>query len=177
MTVEKFIKKWRHSINYLGLPSVGIHVGWDLIPSDTKVNSFSGKEAWEKVYNCTTPWFKKPRTFIELFDSKDMDYHQIVKEETENGKIDYYRQNGLREPFFCAFANQNGPFMLLGDGNHRFFDCVYLLREGFRDFEEDSKRATLDIIYLKNFDEVMRPDTIWGNWNDYRSYQLLRGSI
>ncbi len=162
MTTEEFIKKWRYSINHLGFPSVGIHVGWDIIPVDSKVESFSGKEAWEKIYGCTPPWFKTTQTFNELINIKNADYLQIVQEETGNGKIDYYRQNGLKEPFFCGFANQEGSFILLGDGNHRFLDCLYLIHDQNHNLDEDLKRTELDIVYLSNFDEVMRPDNIWG---------------
>lgn len=163
MTAEEFIKKWRYSINHLGFPSVGIHVDWNIIPTDSKVESLSGKEAWEKIYNCTPPWFKTPQTFKELVTSKNADYLQIVQEEIGNGKIEYYHQNGLQEPYFCAFARPNGSFLLLGDGNHRFLDCIYLIHDQNHNFDEDIKRASIDIIFLPNLVDVLRPDVIWGN--------------
>ncbi|MFA4880009.1 MAG: hypothetical protein WC650_00095 [Candidatus Doudnabacteria bacterium] len=161
MTSEEFINKWRYSLNNSGLPAVGIHVDWDIIPVNSKVKSFSGKEAWEKIYNCTPPWFKTPQTFKGLVNTKNTDYLQIVREETENGKIEYYRQNGLQEPFFCAFANEQGSFILLGDGNHRFFNCVHLINNENRNFDKDLERTALDIIYLTNFVEIM--GNIWKN--------------
>ena len=166
MTAKDFIQKWRHSINHLGLPSVGIHVGWDSIPVDSKVVCLSSKEAWEKIYNCTPPWFKTPQTFKELVISKNTDYLQIVQEETANHKIEYYRNNGLHEPYFCAFAKKDDSFAMLGDGNHRFFDCISLMDIG-KDFSNDIERAKLEIIYLKNFEEVLEPEEkIWGqNYN------------
>lgn len=165
MTTTDFIRKWRNSINYLGFPSIGIHVGWDLIPAESRVESFSGKEAWEKIYNCTPPWFKIPQTFKELVKTRNTDYLQIVREETENGKIEYYSQNGLREPFFCVFADLNRSFLLLGDGNHRFLDCIYLMHDKNRSFDEDIKKTSVDIIFLSNFVDVLRPDVIWKtNW-------------
>jgi|SRR3989344_2191343 len=166
MTATDFINKWRSSLNYLNLPSVGIHVGWDIIPTNSRVETLSGKDAWKKIYSCTPPWFKIPQTFKELVGTKNADYLQIVQEETNNGKIEYYRQNGLQEPFFCAFANQDGSFLLLGDGNHRFLDSIYLLHDENRDFDEATQKATLDIIYLINFDDVLRPDNIWANWTE-----------
>lgn len=161
MTATDFIQKWRNSLNYLGKPSIGIHVGWDIIPTDSKVESFSGKKAWDKIYDCIPPWFKTPQTFKQLIDAKNSDYLQIVREETENGKIEYYRQNGLQEPFFCAFANKDGSFMLLGDGNHRFLDCIHLIDKKIKNLDNDIEKASIDIIYLSNFIDVLRTDLIW----------------
>lgn len=169
MTATDFIKKWRNSLNYLSKPSVGIHVDWDIIPMDSKVESFSGRKAWEKIYRCTPPWFKTAQTFKELVNTKNTDYLQIIREETENGKIDYYRQNGLQEPFFCAFANDQGSFVLLGDGNHRFLDSIYLIYEENQNFDESLEKTVLDIVYLANFDDVLRPDIIWENWNEFKT--------
>jgi hypothetical protein len=163
MTVTDFIQKWRNSLNYLGKPSIGIHVGWDIIPINSKVESFLGKEAWDKIYDCTPPWFKTPQTFKELITSKNADYLQIVQEEIDNGKIEYYCQNGLSEPFFCAFAKPDGSFKLLGDGNHRFLDCLYLIHEKKKDLNSDIQNTALDVIYLQNFNQVLLPDNIWRN--------------
>lgn len=164
MNAADFTNKWRNSINYLNLPSVGIHVGWDLIPHDSKVETLAGKEAWVKIYSFTPPWFKMPQTFQQLVDTRNQDYRQIVKEETENGKIDYYRQNSLQEPFFCAFSNVEGSFTLLGDGNHRFLDCLYLIHEEKYNFDKYIQNIALDIIRLDNFDEVMMINNIWPIW-------------
>jgi hypothetical protein len=164
MTSHEFIKKWRESINYLGLPSVGIHVGWDLIPSDSKVEQLSGKDAWNKIYSFIPSWFKTPKTFRQLVENKDSDYQQIVKEETENGKLEYYRSGGIKEPFFPAFSNEDGSFILLGDGNHRFFDCAHLISAENLDLDSDTSLTNLDIIYLKNFDEVMKVAQIWDSY-------------
>lgn len=165
MNAEDFIKKWHNSINYLGLPSVGIHVGWDIIPLDSKVKTLSGKKAWENIIHCTPPWFKIPQTFEELVNTKNSDYLQIVQEETQNGKIDYYRSQGLQEPIFCIFANQDGSFMLLGDGNHRFLDCMHLIHAQSCNFDEDIKNTSVDIIYLSNFNDILKPEVIWKtNW-------------
>lgn len=161
MTAQKFINKWRNSLNYLNLPTIGIHVGWENIPIDSKVENLSGDEAWETIYNCAPPWFKTPKTFKVLVNSRDADFNKIVKEETDNGKIEYYRLNGLPEPFFCAFANTDGSFKLLGDGNHRFLDCLYLIHEEKKDFNNDIKNTVLDVIYLQNFEQVLLPDKIW----------------
>lgn len=165
MKAVDYITKWRNSINYLNLPSVGIHVGWDLISHDSKVIILAGNEAWAKIYSFTPPWFKTPQTFQPLVDTKNLDYMDIVKAETNNGKIDYYRQNGLQEPFFCAFSNLNGSFTLLGDGNHRFLDCLHLIHEESRNFDKYIQNTQLDIVYLDNFDEVMKTNEIWSNWD------------
>lgn len=167
MTAEEFIRKWQNSRNYLGLPSVGIHVGWNLIDLNSRAKTLSGQEAWELIYDCMPPWFKYPKTFRDLVSTKNLDYLQIVKEETENNKIDYYRENGLLEPFFCAFSNHDRSFTILGDGNHRYLDCLHLISSGTRDFKDDIKRTRLDIIYLSNFVDVLRPDLIWKeNWKN-----------
>ena len=162
--MKDFLNKWRNSTNYLNLPSVGIHVGWDSIPTNSRVEILTGKKAWGTIYTFTPPWFKTPQTFQQLVDSKNEDYVQIVDEETKNDKIEYYRQNGLQEPFFCAFAKQNGNFTLLGDGNHRFFDCLYLIHDENRSFDRDIQNTTLDIIYLENFEQVLKPTKIWPAW-------------
>ena len=161
MSAKEFILKWGLSINHLGLPTVGIHVGWDAIQLNSIVETFSGREAWEKVLASTPPWFKTPQTFRELRDSQNPDYNQIIKEETENGKIAYYRTKGLREPNFCIFSNIDGAFMLLGDGNHRFLDCIYLMDAENKNFDSAVTNTKLDMIYLANFDEVIKPDLIW----------------
>ncbi len=162
MTAEEFIKKWRHLINYLGFPSVGIHVGWDIIPVDSKVESFSGKEAWEKIYNCTPPWFETPKTFRQLIDGNGTNYRSEILKEIINGKIQRFAIQGLEDPIFCAFANQDGSFILLGDGNHRFLDCSFLMNLG-KDFSNDIGKTELDIIYLEKFEEVLKPEEkIWG---------------
>lgn len=162
MTGKEFIKKWETALNYLGYRSVGINVRWPLISLDSKVEELTGKEAWDKLYSFTPPWFKTPKTFQYLVDSRDSDYKQIVKEETDNGKIEYYRKNGLTEPHFCAFANKDGSFVLLGDGNHRFLDCLHLIHEENINLEADIERCTLEIIYLDNFNDVLEPVNIWG---------------
>lgn len=161
MTAEEFIQKWQNSINYLGLPSVGIHVGWDLIDLSSQVKTLSGQEAWNLLYACKPPWFKKPQIFRELVATKNSDYLQIVTEETNNGKIEYYRRNGLKEPAFCVFAKQDGSFMLLGDGNHRFFDCIYLIDTEKRNFDSDIEKTMVDVIYLFNLADVLRTNIIW----------------
>lgn len=156
MTAKNFIKKWRYIRNHHGLPAVGIHVDWEKIPLKSEVDTFRGKKAWEKLYICTPPWFESPKTFKQLAGNKDVDYLQIAEEETKNRKIECYRKNGLQDTSFCAFTNHKGSFILLGDGNHRFFDCLYLIGEENQRFDEDIKRKELDVIYLSNFDEVMR---------------------
>ncbi|OGK30110.1 hypothetical protein A3I56_00410 [Candidatus Roizmanbacteria bacterium RIFCSPLOWO2_02_FULL_43_10] len=167
MTAEDFIKKWQGSINYHGLPTVGINVQWSIIPLDSKVGVLSGIKAWERLYHCVPPWFETPQTFRNLVDTKNSDYQQIVREETEQGKIEYYHTKGLQEPFFCVFASQDGSFNLLGDGNHRFLDCIHLIHYQNHNFDEDIKRTSVDIIYLTNFVDVLRPDVIWKtNWVD-----------
>lgn len=149
----------------MGLPTIGIHVGWDIIPLDSKVETISEKTAWETLLRSTPPWFKTPQTFNQLRESQNSDYQQIVKEETENGKVDYYRSNGLEEPYFCIFANIDGSFMLLGDGNHRLLDCIHLINAEKKNFDMNFEKTQIDIIYLTNFEQVLIPNVIWGeNW-------------
>jgi len=161
MTAGEFIQKWQNSRNYLGLPSVGIHVDWNLINLNSLVKTYSGQDGWNLLYTCTAPWFKKPQTFKELINTKNADCLQIIQEETDNHKIEYYQRNGLKEPFFCAFAKQDGSFILLGDGNHRFLDCIYLIDHQYHDFGDDIKKTSVDVIYLTNFVDVLRTDLIW----------------
>ena len=161
MNAQEFIQKWRYSINYLNRPSVGIHVGWELISPSSQVKTVTSKEAWKILQKCIPPWFKSPQTFSDLSKSKNSDYKQILGEETDNGKIDYYRKNGLKEPYFCIFANHDGSTMLLGDGNHRLFDCLYLINNDHQNIENDIKNTVVDIIYLENFVDVLRTDLIW----------------
>ena len=142
------------------MPSVGIHVSWDLIGNSSRAECLSGTEAWSKIYNFYTPWFKEPKTFSYLFENKDSDYLQIIGEEKDNGKIEYYKNVGLLEPNFCAFGNTEGTFILLGDGNHRFIDCNHLIFEG-ASFEKYIINTTLDILYLSDFEEVIVPGNIW----------------
>lgn len=164
MTATEFCKKWRSAINYLGLPAVGIHVNWEQIPADSLVKQVFGKKAWERLYEFTPPWFKEPKTFRALINSKDSDCLQIVKEETGNGKLDYYRKNGLTDTSFCAFSNQDDSFVLLGDGNHRFLDCAYLIDVEKRSFASEIEKTSVDIICLNNFDQVIEPIKIWPTW-------------
>ncbi len=161
MIAEEFISKWRLSINHLGRPAVGIHVGWNLIPLNSKVEFLSGNQAWKTIFKSIPPWFKTPQTFNQLKKTKNSDYRQIAKEETENGKIKYYRKNSLQEPNFCIFANNDGTFIILGDGNHRFLDCIYLIDTEQQNFDIAIEKTSLDVIYLPNFVEVIRPDLIW----------------
>lgn len=164
MTATEFINRWRNSINYLGFPSVGIHVGWDLIPTNSRVERLIGEEAWKKIYSFTPPWFKTPQTFQHLVDTKNADYSQIVKEETDNGKLEYYRKNGLTDTSFCAFSNHDGSFVLLGDGSHRFLDCAYLIDVEKPSFAPETEKTSVDIIYLNNFDQVIEPIKVWPTW-------------
>lgn len=164
MKATDFINKWCKSINYLKLPSVGIHVNWGEIPEDSLVKQLLGKDGWEQLYGFTPPWFKTPKTFKDLINSKDSDCIQIVKEETDNGKLEYYRKNGLTDTSFCAFSNHDGSFVLLGDGNHRFLDCAYLIDVEKRSFASDIEKTSVDIIYLDNFDQVIEPIKIWPTW-------------
>ena len=161
MDALQFIVKWRASRNYLGLPSVGIHVSWDQIPLDSRIEQLVGQNAWDRLYDFTPPWFQEPKTFHRLISTSDPDYLAIVQEETNNGKLELYRNDGLRNPFFCAFANHDGSFGILGDGNHRFVDCTYLIDQQARDFASDLSRCTLDVIYVANFDRVLSPVNIW----------------
>lgn len=161
MNAQDFIQKWRYSRNHLNLPSVGIHVDWNSMGLDSQVKTFSGQEAWKMLHQCVPPWFKTSQTFSELVTTKNSDYQQIVREETDNGKIEYYRRNGLKEPAFCVFAKQDGSFMLLGDGNHRFFDCIYLIDTEKRNFDGDIEKTMVDVIYLLNFADVLRTNIIW----------------
>ena len=164
MTADEFCKKWKSTINYLGLPAVGIHVNWEQISGDSVVKQLFGKEAWKQIYKFTPPWFLKPKTFRDLINSKDSDCLQIVKEETDNGKIEYYKKNGLTDTLLCAFGNYNGSFVLLGDGNHRFLDCAYLINTEKHNFTLKIEKTNIDIIYLNNFDQVIEPIKIWATW-------------
>lgn len=166
MTANEFIQKWSNAINYLGLPSVGIHKNWNKITQESIVRQFQGNDAWEKIYETTPPWYKAPKTFKELINDNDINYRKEIINEIINGKIQRFAIQGLGDPMFCAFANHDGSFILLGDGNHRFLDCSFLKNLG-KDFSDDISKTSLDIIYLENFEEVLEPEErIWGrNYN------------
>lgn len=166
MTAREFIQKWSKAINYLGLPSVGIHKNWGKIPENSRVHQFYGNDAWNRIYDTTPPWFETPKTFRQLIDNKDTNYRSEILKEIINGKIRRFATQGLEDSIFCAFANQDGSFILLGDGNHRFLDCSFLVNLG-KDFSNDIDKTKLDIIYLENFEEVLEPEErIWGkNYN------------
>ena len=148
----------------MGLSAVGIHVNWEQIRADSSVKQVIGERAWERLYKFTPPWFKEPKTFRDLINRKDSDCLQIVKEETDNGKLEYYRKNGLTDTSFCAFGNHNCSFVLLGDGNHRFLDCAYLIDTDKRNFAPEIEKTSVDIVRLDNFDQVIEPTKIWPNW-------------
>ena len=73
----------------------------------------------------------------------------------------------MQDPKFCAFvynsqdkADSIGFSGILGDGSHRFLMCNYLERKGKKDFSEDIKKCTLDIVYLENLCGVIKGDGI-----------------
>ncbi len=99
-----------------------------------------------------------------MINSKDSDYLKIVKEETDNGKLEYYRKNGLTDTSFCTFGDRSGSFVLLGDGNHRFLDCAYLINVEKLSFAPEIEKTSIDIIYLNNFDQVIESIKIWSTW-------------
>lgn len=160
MSAEEFIKKWVSAINYLGLPSVGIHRNWDKIEAGSKVIQYSGRDAWNKIFDFTTPWFKNPKTFKYIINNNDPDYRGIVLEEIINGKIQRMATQGLPDPQFCAFADSVERITILGDGNHRFLNCNFLISLG-RNFDSDINNTELDVIRLDNFNEVIEPQKIW----------------
>lgn len=162
MTADEFINKWMSAINYLQLPTVGIHVGWDRIPRDSNVSQFTGLEAWNKIYSFTPPWFQAPKTFQQLIDDFDSNYKSEIVKEIANGKMQRFASQGLADPHFCAFTDPSESIIILGDGNHRFLNCSYLMNLG-KDLSNDIARTELDIIYLSNFEEIMRTTNIWNS--------------
>lgn len=160
MAGQDFVNKWKNSINYLNLPTVGIHVSWNLIAASSRVVELQSEEAWRQIYKFTPPWFKSPKTFGELIDKAGQDYKAIVLEEILNGKIARMTDRGLEDPNFCAFAGTSSELVILGDGNHRFLNCNFLMWLG-KDFDSDIQNTKLDVIHLDNFEEVIKPQTIW----------------
>lgn len=162
MTATEFISKWSTAINYLGLPSVGIHKNWEKIPANSRVTQFYGTDAWNRLYHTIPPWYESPKKFRQLIYENDSNYRGEILMEIANGKMQRFATQGLDDPKFCAFANQDGSFILLGDGNHRFLDCSFLMNLG-KDFSNDILNAELDVIYLENFENVLEPEEkIWG---------------
>lgn len=160
MTADEFINKWRPAINYLGLPTVGIHVDWDNIPSNSVVTQYSGRDAWDKIYNFTPPWFDQPKTFKQLIDDFDANYKGEILAEIANGKMQRYASQGLADPHFCAFTNPSESMIILGDGNHRFLDCSYLITLR-KNLNSDIDRSELDLIHLENFEDILGVANIW----------------
>lgn len=158
MTAGEFIEKWENEKNVKDdRKAVGICIHWRNIPLDSKVLQFSGKDAWGEMEKFYAPvWGNFKRTILrEWLNSNRPDYQKFIKEEQE--KINFYRENGLTYYNFPAFADATGELGVLGDGNHRFIDCNYLIMEG-KDFQEDIKKVRLDILCVNDLRLILSPN-------------------
>lgn len=156
MTAQEFIKKWTNMWDLDGTPAVGIVINWKRIPLNSKVIQLLGRGAWNKIYQFSPPWdfgtnIRKP--LRHWIDTKCPNYLQLIVDETNNGKMQFYQNNGLTYFDFCVFANTSDKGVL-GDGNHRFLICDYLKSKG-KDFSKDIERCRLEILYLENLEEVI----------------------
>jgi len=163
MNAEEFIWKWKYARDADSTPLVGIDVDWVRIGLNSEVCEFSGRTAWEKIYDLALPWFNqdrgKPIRVLLSEDSKE--YLKVVREEQEKqpeNKFEYIREVGLVAPLspsFVAFADFHGSRGVLGDGCHRFVVADHLIRSEGLDLSGDLERTELDTIYLENLDEVI----------------------
>ncbi|HKC04653.1 MAG TPA: hypothetical protein VKC54_02170 [Patescibacteria group bacterium] len=162
MTTEDFVKKWRWQTDPDGTPMVGIVVMWDKIPLDSKVITFEGEDAWKKIMDYAPPWHNEGvvKPFSQWVGSKG--FNDEIESERKHGKLKYYEENGLEYPFFCVFATEDGSKGIIGDGNHRFVNCKYLVDQG-KDLGSDISRCTLEVLCLKNLPEVIQ-DAVFPNY-------------
>ena len=99
-------------------------------------------------------------TFKNLIGSQG--YLMEIEKEKTNERYKRYESHGLEYPNFCVFANSDGTKGIVGDGNHRFIDCRYLMDQG-KDLSRDIDRCTLDVICLTNLSEVIQ-DSVYPNY-------------
>ncbi len=146
MTTEEFINKWRWQKDPDGSEMVGIVINWDKIPNYAPPWHYEGGEI---------------RPFSHWVGSKS--YLEEIERERKAGKLSYYDEHGLEYPFFCVFANADGSKGIVGDANHRFINCRYLIDYQSKDLKNDIARCTLDILCLENLKEVIQ-DTVYPNY-------------
>lgn len=137
---------------------LGIGINWDKILPDSKVIQFHGEYAWKKIGDFYPPlWGGFNRTKLkEWLKNTRPDYDKFINEEKSVGKIKLYDEKGLIYPNFCAVADETGSEGILADGSHRFIDCNYLIIKG-KNLKEDIKKCRLDVLCIKNLNEVLTP--------------------
>lgn len=163
MNAKDFIDKWRWQKDPDGTERVGIVVNWEGISMDAKVFQYSGEEAWKKIEEYAPPWHHEGgvvKSFSIWIGSEK--YLAEIEREKQTGKLNIYDEHGLEYPFFCVFATADGSKGIVGDGNHRFINCRYLIDQG-KDIKEDINRCTLDVLCLENLSEIIQ-DTVFPNY-------------
>ncbi len=163
MKASEFVNKWRGQKDSDGTPLVGIVVYWQNIKPDSKIIQLLGERAWERIYDFTPPWYAKEKRlpfkdFIKRRRQEYQDEISMEKGKVEHNKFEYIKKYGLTHPLsarFVAFAEPTGFKGVLGDGNHRFLVADSLIQSNDIDFTRDIKGVELDIICLRNFNEVI----------------------
>lgn len=162
MNGKDFTNKWKDQKDPDGTSRVGIVVNWEEISLDAKVLQYSGKKAWNKIKEFAPPWHHEEgvvRPFSIWIGSEK--YLAEIEREKLAGKLKYYEEHGLEYPFFCVFANKDGSKGIVGDGNHRFVNIIYLIDQG-KDMESDIIRCTLEILCLDNLSDVIQDKILPG---------------
>lgn len=161
MTASEFKDKWQNLVDTDLTPLVGIVVDWNCITSDAKVINYYGKGAWQKIYDFTPPWYEKEnrRPFKEFTGTSNYLKEICMEKEKQTfNKFEFIREHGLKNPLtplFLAFSDISGKQGVLGDGCHRFLVADFLIREEKLNLDEDINKTQLDVICLKNFEDVI----------------------
>lgn len=155
MSVDDFISYWEKCQDTDGTPAVGIYVNWEKIQPDfCRVDQYFGKRAWEKIENFYPPlWGSFDRTLLkEWLNSNRIDYQKFIQ--SEENKIQRYKEHGLLYPLFCAISDLSGNHGILADGSHRFIDCSYIISKN-RLFNQEIEKCRLDVLCVPKLDEVL----------------------
>lgn len=163
MTAGDFVKKWRTLQDTDFSRLVGIEVKWDSIKPSSRVISYHGRDAWNKIYDFTPPWYvpSERKTFREMVDLKTSNYLNEIdmeKNKKSENKFEFIKKVGLKyplEPVFLVFSNSSGTKGVLGDGCHRFLVASYLINVEKLNLASDINKTDLDIICLDNFEQVI----------------------
>ncbi len=160
MTASEFVEFWKDRKDTDGTNAVGIGVSWpNVVVENCAVDQYFGNDAWEKIGQYWAPYWGnfKRTTMGEWLDQSRADYQKFIDE--EKTKIEFYNDNGLVYPYFCAFADKTGSIGSLGDGCHRYIDCNYLMLKK-KDLSKDIEKCRLDVLRVPNLSLVLSENDI-----------------
>lgn len=155
MTTNEFIKFWENLRDTDGTNAVGIGINWRNVDTqNSTVQQFFGEQAWKKIGEFYAPyWGNFTRTTLKgWLNQSRSDYQKFIDE--EKTKIEFYKNNGLVYPLFCAFADKTGAIGSLGDGSHRYIDCNYLILKG-KDLKNDINNCRLDVLCVPDLTTIL----------------------